>query len=90
MKKKLTAEDLTTAAWAAAFKDAEALTPVDTVPAGYLTLRQLAKQIKVSVTTLQRKMKFLVESGRVERQTFRIRLAQHVRPVVHYKLHHPR
>lgn len=89
MKKKLTAEDLTTAAWAAAFKDAEALTPVDTVPAGYLTLRQLAQQMKSPVPTLQRKMRFLLEGGRVERQTFRIRLAQHVRPVVHYKLRNP-
>jgi len=60
--------------------------PVDTVPPGWRTARQIAAQTKTAVPTLQSKLKQLVESGQAERKDFRVQLAKNVRPVPHYRL----
>jgi hypothetical protein len=87
VKKKITAEDLTASAWAAALSDI--CPPADIVPHGWLTAKELARQTRTPVPTLQAKLKQLVEQGKAERKKFRIRLEKNVRPVPHYKLRNP-
>jgi hypothetical protein len=84
MKKKLTAEDLTTSAWAAALADVAP--PTDTVPEDWFTIVQLGKKTKTAVATLQTKMRRLLSQGKAERKNFRIKLLTSVRPVPHYRL----
>jgi hypothetical protein len=84
MKKKITAEDLTASAWAAALAAVMPLT--EPVPEGWFTILQLSKKTKTAVPTLQTKMRHLVSEGKAERKNFRIKLLTNVRPVPHYRL----
>ena len=84
MKKKVTAEQLADSAWAAAL--AQISTPVDVVPPGWQTIRQIAAKTRVPVPTLQQKLKRLVAAGQAEQKMFCIRLAKNTRPVPHYRL----
>jgi hypothetical protein len=65
---------------------AQITTPVDVVPPGWQTARQLAAKTKAPVPTLQQKLKRLVAAGRAERKNFRVQLEKNVRPVPHYRL----
>jgi predicted transcriptional regulator len=84
MKKKVTAEDLAASAWAAAF--AQIAAPVDVVPHGWQTAQQVAAKTGVPVTTLQKKLKRLLATGKAERKMFCVRLAKQTRSVPHYRL----
>jgi hypothetical protein len=84
VKKKLTAEDLTASAWAAALADVGP--PTDPVPKDWFTMVQLSKKTKTAVSTLQTKMRHLLSEGKAERKDFRIKLLTNVRPVPHYRL----
>lgn len=85
MKKgKLTAEMLEESAWAAAF--AEIVTPVDTVPPGWLTSQGLVDKLKLPKATLQQRLNRLLATGKAERKMFRVKLAKQTRPVMHYRL----
>ena len=72
------------AAWCAAL--AAVTAPVDTVPPGWLTAKELAAQSKTPVPTLQTKLQQLVAAGKAERKNFVIRLSKTTRPVPHYRL----
>ena len=65
---------------------AQITTPVDVVPPGWRTARQIAAQTKTAVPTLQTKLKHLCNSGKAEQKLFRIKLARNTRPVPHYRL----
>lgn len=65
----------------------EALTAkTDKVPKGFFTSGQLSKRYRLSLTSTQRKLKALVESGKVETRSFRIQLSKKVQRVRHYRV----
>lgn len=82
MSKKVTAEQLEAAAWEAALKPSEIL---DEVPAGWLTLKQIAAKQGKAVSTMGAILARSVSEGRVERRDFRIRTGSVVRPTPHYR-----
>jgi len=65
---------------------AESSAPLDVVPPGWLTVQELAKQLRRAVPTLQSKVRQLHLDGKAECQFFRIQLAKNRRPVPHYRL----
>lgn len=72
------------AKWCAVLAELNA--PTDVVPPGWRTLGEIAKQIGITLPTLQRKIRWLLKEGKAERKNFRIQLAKNVRPVAHYRL----
>ena len=83
MKKPLTAEQITAAAWAAGLATPK---EVDEVPPDWLTTRQIAKQIGKALPTTGSLLARAVAEGRAERKLFRIASGQVTRPIPHYKL----
>jgi hypothetical protein len=83
VKKKITAEDLEASAWAAALS-----APIveDTVPAGWMTARQIGQKLGKAGSTIGTLVARAVREGRAERQNFRISTGSVTRPVPHYKL----
>jgi len=71
------------AAWCAALA-----TPVieDEVPPGWLTTRQIAKQIGKAESTTGTLLARAVAEGRAERKDYRVTSGQVTRPVPHYHL----
>ncbi len=84
MKKKLTPEALTAAAWAAALNDLPKA--VDKVPAGWLTAFDICAQTNISLTTLRRALAELIKAGRCDVKKFRVLREHNVRLLSHYKL----
>ena len=70
--------------WCAVLSAGSAVAEV--VPAGWFTVQQLARARGRSDCSTSLVIKKLVESGRAERKVFTIKLAQHTRPVPHYRL----
>jgi hypothetical protein len=60
--------------------------PVDSVPAGWLTAKEVAAKTGKSGSTIGTQLCRAVAEGRCERQSFRIRTGDHVRPVPHYRI----
>jgi predicted transcriptional regulator len=60
--------------------------PVDEVPEGWFTVKQLAKARGRSECATGEQVRRMVEAGMAERRNFTIRLAERVRPVPHYRL----
>jgi hypothetical protein len=58
----------------------------EVVPAGWFTVRQLAQARGRSDCATSLVIAKLVEANRAERKVFTIKLAQHTRPVPHYRL----
>ena len=56
------------------------------VPPGWYTVRNLAKALKCQERTSERICNRLRRVGQVETKTFRVFMANHLRPVVHYRL----
>jgi hypothetical protein len=83
-KKKLTAEELSASAWAAALADVPK--KVDTVPPGWLTSEQISVQTKTKINSLRRHLAVLIKAGRAEQKTFRLKGPKMVRPTPHYRL----
>lgn len=77
-------EDADLAQWCKAL--AESSAPLDVIPAGWFSVRELAKKLKCAVPTLQSKIKQLHLEGKAECQTFRIQLQKNRRHVPHYRL----
>jgi hypothetical protein len=83
MKRKVTAEELSASAWAAAL-----VSPLvtDTVPPGWHTARDIAAKLGKPDSTLGKLLNRAVVGGRAEKQSFRITSGQVTRPVPHYRL----
>ncbi len=62
------------------------VTPVEEVPEGWYTIKQLAKARGRSECNTSEQVRRMVEMGKAEKRNFTIRLAERVRPVPHYKL----
>jgi hypothetical protein len=84
MKRELTAEALSAAAWIAALEDLPK--PVDKVPPGWLTSFEISSQTGIALTTLRRSIAQLKKEGRCETKKFRILRDKNVRPIEHYRL----
>lgn len=82
MRKKVTAEQLEAAAWEAALRPPEI---IDEVPAGWLTAKALAKKLGKANSTIGTLIARSVESGRIKRKDFRIRVGTLVRLTPHYR-----
>jgi hypothetical protein len=83
VKKPLTAEQITAAAWAAGLA---APKEVDEVPPDWLTTRQIAKQIGKAMPTTGALLGRAVAEGRAERKMFRVTTGSVTRPIPHYRL----
>lgn len=59
--------------------------PPDEVPAGWLTMTELAREWSLTVSHATVIVRGLVASGRIEMSTFRV-MRNHVRPVPHYRI----
>jgi hypothetical protein len=70
--------------WCAVLSAGSAVAEV--VPAGWFTVRQLAQARGRSDCATSLVIAKLVEANRAERKVFTIKLAQHTRPVPHYRL----
>jgi hypothetical protein len=83
---KITADELTAAAWSAAL--AEVPKPVDIVPPGWLTSEQIAQQTKTNINSLRRQLPLLIKAGRCEMRVFRVLASRskQLRRVPHYRL----
>jgi len=62
------------------------VTPVEEVPEGWYTIKQLAKARGRSECNTSEQVRRMVEMGKAEKRNFTIRLAERVRPVPHYRL----
>ena len=62
------------------------VTPVEEVPEGWFTIKQLAKARGRSECATSEQVRRMMEHGLCEKRNFTIRLAERVRPVPHYKL----
>lgn len=82
MSKKVTAEQLEAAAWEAALREPEIL---DEVPAGWLTAKALAQKLGKAPSTIGTLIARGVESGRIKRRDFRIRVGAFARMTPHYR-----
>jgi len=60
--------------------------PVDQVPEGWKTVKQLAEDLGKSVTATKILVALALKRGAVESRRYRVRSAQKVYPVTHYKL----
>lgn len=83
MSKKLTAEQIEAAAWAAALQ-AEVVT--DQIPPGWHTSSELAAKLGKPISTMGKLLLAAVRAGKCETKKFRIDCGAFVRPVPHYKL----
>jgi hypothetical protein len=83
VKKKITAEQLTAAAWAAGLI---APKEVDEVPPEWLTTRQIAKQLGKAAPTTGALLGRAVAEGRCIRKMFRVTSGSVTRPIPHYRL----
>ena len=72
------------AAWCAALASVSA--PVDIVPRGWFTAAEIAANEKQSHVRTRKKISLLLQAGKIERRSFRIKLGKVVRPVPHYRL----
>jgi hypothetical protein len=61
-------------------------TPVEEVPEGWYTMKQLAKARGRSECVTGEQLRRLMDQGRCEKKNFTIQLAERVRPVPHYRL----
>jgi hypothetical protein len=60
---------------------------VDDIPDGYLTCQQIAKQENKDVKFIQKKIKFLIEDGKIEFKKFKIKqYSGVVFPTIHYRI----
>ena len=57
----------------------------DKVPAGWRTVSQLGKALRCHGRTAERIVGKMARIGQVEKKLFRVHLANHIRPVPHYK-----
>lgn len=64
----------------------ESLIETETVPPEWKTAEQLALEFNSHVRTVQRKIKTLRNTNRVEQRMFVIKTGLFPRPVMHYKL----
>ena len=62
------------------------VTPVEEVPEGWFTIKQIAKARGRSDCATSEQVRRMVEVGKAEKCNFTIRLAERVRPVPHYRL----
>ena len=83
-KRKVTAEDLLSSAWAAAL--AEPLIQPETVPPGWLTAKQISATQKCSDVRTRAKIGALLKAGKCEMRVFRVNLGRVIRPTPHYRL----
>jgi hypothetical protein len=60
--------------------------PVEKVPEGWFTIKQLAKARGRSECITSTQVRRKIEQGLAEKRNFTIRLAERVRPVPHYRL----
>lgn len=61
-------------------------TPVEEVPEGWFTVKQLAKARGRSMCNTSEQVRRMVELGKAEKRNFNIQLAERVRPTAHYRL----
>jgi response regulator of citrate/malate metabolism len=72
------------AAWCAVL--AEVTAPVDTVPPGWFTAKQIADSQKCSEVRTRARIGSLLKAGKIEQRVFRVNLGKIVRPCPHYRL----
>jgi hypothetical protein len=60
--------------------------PVEDVPEGWYTIKQLAKARGRSECVTSTQVRRKIEQGLAEKRNFTIRLSERVRPVPHYRL----
>ena len=83
-KGKITAEELSASAWAAALADT--VVP-DTIPPGWLTSSEIGAMLDRSHSTVTRHISAAVAQGKCEMKKFRIASGQRgVHPILHYRL----
>ena len=84
MKSKFsTTKDPDLARWCAALATSQ---DPDKVPPGWLTAKQICKQVGKALSTVGGQLNRAVKEGAAERTTFRILTGSVVRPVPHYRL----
>lgn len=83
-KRATTKPDADLARWCAVLAEGTAV--VDEVPPGWFTTAQLAEKTNKAVPTMKHALRRLLDLGKVETKTFRVRLNKLVRPVPHYRL----
>ena len=81
---KTTKADKQLAAWCDILS--QPVTPVEEVPDGWYTIKQLAKARGRSECATNEQVRRMIELGMAEKCNFTIRLAERVRPVPHYRL----
>jgi hypothetical protein len=81
---KTTKVDKQLAQWCQAL--AQPTTPVEEVPEGWFTVKQLAKARGRSECITSEQVRRMVEQGLCEKRSFTIRLSERVRSVSHYRL----
>ena len=57
----------------------------DKVPAGWINVTQLGKTLRVQQRTAERIVKRMERVNQAERKVFRVPMANHIRPVLHYR-----
>ena len=60
----------------------------DKVPAGWINVTQLGKTLCVQQRTAERIVKRMERVNQAERKVFRVPMANHIRPVLHYRFSH--
>ncbi len=84
MKKKITAEQLVSSAWAAALAPKH---EPDAVPEGWLTAVELGKMLGKDRSTITALMQKALREGRAEVRKFRVPCGQRgIYPTPHYRL----
>ena len=58
----------------------------ETVPAGFMTVTDMARQCGGARPSMQRQLANLMHAGRLEVREFRVRAGQVLRPIPHYRL----
>lgn len=81
--KKVTAEQIEAAAWAAAL---HTQVTAEDVPHGWHTTVEIAKKLNKSASTTGRLLLTAMRAGKCERKIYRVNCGSSVRPVPHYKL----
>jgi hypothetical protein len=81
---KQTKADKQLAAWCDILS--QPVTPVEEVPEGWFTIKQLAKARGRSECITSEQVRRMIDQGMCEKRNFTIRLSERVRPVPHYRL----
>jgi hypothetical protein len=81
---KQTKADKQLAQWCEALSQSSI--PVEEVPEGWFTIKQLAKARGRSECITSTQVRRKIEQGLAEKRNFTIRLSERVRPVPHYRL----